>query len=166
MSSRNELTIGFVRRGYSSAGGAETYLERLGAGVVAAGHRASLITAAQWPEEAWNFGPIVRLRASSAIQFADELEKLSRQGGDILFSLERVWRCDVYRAGDGVHRAWLERRGELAGPLKHLRRLLNRKHSAALRLEDSLFAKRGAQRVIANSRMVKDEIIRWYGYPV
>ena len=165
MSLSTELNIGFVRRGYSSAGGAEAYLKRLGAGVVAAGHRASLITAAQWPEEAWNFGPIVRLKASSAIQFADELEKLPRQGGDVLFSLERVWRCDVYRAGDGVHRGWLQRRGELAGPLKHLRRLLNRKHSAALRLEESLFAKRGAQRVIANSRMVRDEIVRWYGYP-
>jgi UDP-glucose:(heptosyl)LPS alpha-1,3-glucosyltransferase len=161
----HELTIGFVRRGYSSAGGAEAYLKRLGAGVVAAGYRASLITAAQWPGEAWDFGPIARLKASSAIQFADELEKLPREAGDILFSLERVWRCDVYRAGDGVHRAWLERRGELAGPLKHLRRLLNQKHSAALRLEESLFAKRGARRVIANSRMVKDEIVRWYGYP-
>src|SRR5947209_15232540 len=25
-------------------------------------------------------------------------------------SLERVWCCDVYRAGDGVHQAWLNRR--------------------------------------------------------
>ena len=165
MSTPNKLTIGFVRRGYSSAGGAEAYLKRLGAGVVDAGHRASLITAADWPAQGWDFGPITRLKASSAVQFADELDKLPRQGGDILFSLERVWRCDVYRAGDGVHRAWLERRGELAGPLRHLRRLLNRKHSAALRLEESLFAKRGARRVIANSRMVKDEIVRWYGYP-
>jgi len=49
--------------------------------------------------------------------------------------------------------------------LKHLRRLLNRKPSVELRLEESLFAKRGAQRVIANSQMVKDEIVRWYGYP-
>ena len=80
-------------------------------------------------------------------------------------SLERIWRCDVYRAGDGVHRAWLERRAQIAGPLQKLSRILNRKHSATLALEKSLFADGGAGRVIANSRMVKDEIVRFYGFP-
>jgi UDP-glucose:(heptosyl)LPS alpha-1,3-glucosyltransferase len=157
-------TIGFVRRGFSSSGGAESYLKRLAAGVAEAGNPVSLFTSAEWPAEDWNFGPLVRLSATDAIGFADELEKVSRANCDVLLSLERVWRCDVYRAGDGVHRAWLERRNQIAGPLQRLSRLLNRKHSAALSLEESLFAKAGAGRVIANSRMVKEEIIRFYGY--
>jgi UDP-glucose:(heptosyl)LPS alpha-1,3-glucosyltransferase len=162
----DHLTIGFVRRGFSSGGGAESYLKRLAAGVAKAGHRVSLYTAGDWPADEWNFGPIVRLGATSAIAFADELEKISpRQECDVLMSLERVWRCDVYRAGDGVHRAWLERRNEVAGPLQKLSRLLNRKHSATLSLEESLFGKAGANRVMANSRMVKEEIIRLYGFP-
>lgn len=161
----DHLTIGFVRRGFSS-GGAETYLKRLAAGVAGAGHHVSLYTSADWPAEEWNFGPIVRLKAASAIAFADALEKMrGEKDCDILMSLERLWRCDVYRAGDGVHRAWLERRDEVAGPLQKLSRLLNRKHSATLSLEASLFGKSGAGRVIANSRMVKEEIIRLYGYP-
>jgi UDP-glucose:(heptosyl)LPS alpha-1,3-glucosyltransferase len=159
------LTIGFVRRGFSSGGGAEAYLRRVAAGVAAAGHRVSLFTAADWPESEWNFGPIVRLRAASAIGFADELRSVSGEHCDVLFSLERVWSCDVYRAGDGVHRAWLERRNEIAGPWQKLSRLVNRKHSATLALEESLFAKGGAGRVIANSQMVKEEIIRLYQYP-
>ena len=161
----DQLTIGIVRRGFSSGGGAEAYLKRLAAGVAAAGHRVSLYTSADWPAEEWNFGPIVRLGATTAIGFADELEKMPRDDCDVLLSLERVWRCDVYRAGDGVHRAWLERRNEIAGPFGKLSRLFNRKHSATLSLEESLFAKRGAKRVIANSRMVKEEIIRIYGFP-
>src|ERR1700736_5781266 len=161
----DKLTIGIVRRGFSSRGGAEAYLKQLAAGGVAAGPRVSLFTSAEWPDEGWNLGPVVRLSATSAVGFADELEKISRGNCDVLLSLERVWRCDVYRAGDGVHRAWLERRNEIAGPLQKLSRLLNRKHSAALALEESLFGKRGAKRVIANSRMVKEEIIRHYGYP-
>src|SRR2546423_10074242 len=155
-----ELTIGIVRRGFSS-GGAEAYLKRLAAGVVAAGHGVTLFTAAEWPTADWNFGPLVRLNAKSAIGFADELEKVARKKCDVLLSLERVWRCDVYRAGDGVHRAWLKRRGEIGGPLAKISRLFNRKHSAALALEKSLFASRGAARVIANSRMVKDEIVQF-----
>jgi UDP-glucose:(heptosyl)LPS alpha-1,3-glucosyltransferase len=158
-------TIGFVRRGFSSSGGAESYLKRLAAGVVEAGHAVSLFTSAEWPAEEWNFGPIVRLSATSAIAFADELEKVSGANCDLLLSLDRVWRCDVYRAGDGVHRAWLDRRSQVAGPLQKLSRLFNRKHSATLSLEESLFAKAGARRVIANSRMVREEIIRVYGYP-
>jgi UDP-glucose:(heptosyl)LPS alpha-1,3-glucosyltransferase len=160
-----ELTIGFVRRGFSSGGGAEAYLKRLAAGVVAAGHRASLFTTAEWPAEEWDFGPIQRVGATAPIAFADELEKVARSKCDFLFSLERIWKCDLYRAGDGVHRAWLERRGEIAGPLRKIGRLFNRKHSAAAALEESLFARGGARHVIANSRMVKEEIVRFYGYP-
>ena len=162
----DQLTIGFVRRGFSSGGGAELYLQRLAAGVAQVGHQVRLYTSAEWPADMWNFGPVMRLDATSAVAFADELEKVApNRACDVLMSLERVWRCDVYRAGDGVHRAWLERRNEMAGPLQKLSRLLNRKHSATLSLEQSLFGKAGARRVIANSRMVKEEIIRFYGFP-
>lgn len=164
--SLNHLTIGFVRRGFSSSGGAEAYLKRLASGVVERGHQVRLYTSGEWPPNEWTFGPIARLAAGTATAFADELEKLaSRSECDVLMSLERVWRCDVYRAGDGVHRAWLERRGEIAGGWQKLGRIVNRKHSAALALEKSLFADGGAGRVIANSRMVRDEIVRFYGFP-
>jgi UDP-glucose:(heptosyl)LPS alpha-1,3-glucosyltransferase len=164
--SLNHLTIGFVRRGFSSSGGAEAYLKRLGSGVVERGHQVRLYTSGEWPPNEWTFGPITRLAAGTATAFADELEKLApRSECDVLVSLERIWRCDVYRAGDGVHRAWLERRAEIAGRWQKLGRIVNRKHSAALALEKSLFADRGAGRVIANSPMVKDEIMRFYGFP-
>lgn len=161
----HELTIGIVRRGFSSGGGAEAYLQRLATGIAQAGHRVALFTAFDWPKENWSLGPIIRVNGGTALAFADQLEKISRQNCDVLLSLERVWRCDVYRAGDGVHRAWLERRDEISSSLQKFGRLFNRKHSAALSLEESLFAKQGARHVIANSRMVKEEIVRFYGYP-
>jgi len=160
-----KLTIGIVRRGFSSSGGAESYLKRLASGIVDAGHPVTLFTSAEWPAAEWTAGRTVRLPATSATGFADELEKVSSANCDILLSLERVWRCDLYRAGDGVHRAWLERRKAIAGPLRKLSQLFNRKHSSALALEESLFAKGGARHVIANSRMVKEEIVRCYGFP-
>jgi UDP-glucose:(heptosyl)LPS alpha-1,3-glucosyltransferase len=165
MSLRHELTIGFVRRGFSSGGGAEAYLKRLAAGVAAAGHRVLLFSASEWPAEEWRFGPIKRVKSAGPIAFADEIDKVTRGKCDLLFSLERIWRCDLYRAGDGVHRAWLQRRDQIGGPFQKLGRFFNRKHSAALALEKSLFANRGARRVIANSAMVKGEIVQFYGYP-
>jgi UDP-glucose:(heptosyl)LPS alpha-1,3-glucosyltransferase len=106
------------------------------------------------------------VKANSAIGFADELKTMRPQlRCDVLMSLERVWCCDVYRAGDGVHQAWLNRRRRFEMPLQRFVRGLNRKHRDILRLEESLFAKGGAGRVIANSEMVKDEIVDLYRYP-
>src|SRR5207302_5838145 len=160
------LRLALVRRGYSPTGGAEAYLKRLASGVIEAGHKVQLIATNEWPEDQWPLGPITRLRAESVIGFADELEQIRpRLDCDGLLSLERVWSCDVYRAGDGVHRAWLARRRKFELPLKQFARSLNRKHRDLLHLEESLLASRKAGRAIVASQMVKNEIVDLYGYP-
>src|SRR6266571_6531876 len=144
------LSIAFVRRGYSSTGGAETYLKRLARGVIEAGHTVPLIATNEWPEDQWPFGSVTRLRAESVIGFSDELEQIRpRLDCGVLFSLERIWSCDVYRAGDGVHRAWLDRRRKFELPLKRFVRSLSSKHQDLLRLEQSLFSDGNTRRVIA-----------------
>jgi len=161
-----KLRIAFVRRGYSRSGGAEAYLKRLADGVVRAGHEVQLVTTDEWPEEQWSFGSIKRLRATTVIGFADELEQIRPQlHCDVLFSLERVWSCGVYRAGDGVHRAWLARRRKFEIPLKQFVRGASRKHRDLLQLEESLFEERKAGRVIAASQMLVSEITDMYRYP-
>ena len=164
--SNGKLTIGFARRGYSPSGGAEAYLKRLARGIVDLGHAVQLFANEDWPPSEWPFGAITHLREKSPIGFADELEKLrTRTRCDVLMSLERVWRCDVYRAGDGVHRAWLNRRRKFELPLERFVRGFQRKHDDILKLEESLLAKSEAGRVIANSEMVKNEIVDLYRYP-
>jgi UDP-glucose:(heptosyl)LPS alpha-1,3-glucosyltransferase len=162
----NKLSIVLVRRGYSPTGGAEAYLRRVADGIVKAGHEVQLVATEEWPQDQWSFGSKKRLSAKSAIGFADELEQIRAQlRCDVLFSLERVWRCDVYRAGDGVHRSWLARRRKFEIPLKQFVRAASRKHRDLLRLEESLFAARKARRVIVASQMVRNEITEVYGYP-
>jgi UDP-glucose:(heptosyl)LPS alpha-1,3-glucosyltransferase len=160
------LSIVFVRRGYSPTGGAEAYLKRLAGGVIEAGHDLQLVATNDWPAAEWPFGSITRLSAKSPIGFASELERLRTElRCDVLFSLERVWSCDVYRAGDGVHRAWLDRRRKFELPLKRFVRSLSSKHQDLLRLEQSLFSDDSTRHVIAGSQMIKDEIINFYHYP-
>jgi UDP-glucose:(heptosyl)LPS alpha-1,3-glucosyltransferase len=159
------LKIGFVRRGYSPSGGAESYLKRLACGLVDLGHQAQLLTTNDWPASEWPFGQIVPLRAKSPIGFADEVEKHRAAGKfDILFSIDRIWRCDVYRAGDGVHQAWLQRRRHFQTPWQRFGSRFNGKHRDILRLENCLFGERCADQVIANSKMVKNEIFDFYSY--
>jgi UDP-glucose:(heptosyl)LPS alpha-1,3-glucosyltransferase len=159
------LTICFARRGYSPSGGAESYLKRLAHGIADQGYQTRLFTTDDWPAEDRSFGQIIRLAAKSPLAFASELEK-TRQNvrNEVLVSLERLFRCDIYRAGDGVHQAWLNRREKYEAPWRKFVRGFNRKHRDLLRLEESLFHQRGAERVIVNSRMVKNEIMDLYNY--
>jgi UDP-glucose:(heptosyl)LPS alpha-1,3-glucosyltransferase len=160
------LSIVFVRRGYSRTGGAEAYLKRLARGVLEAGHDVQLVATNDWPDAEWPFGSITHLRAKSPIGFASELERMRKElHSNVLFSLERVWTCDVYRAGDGVHRAWLDRRRRFEVPLKQFVRSLSSKHHDLLRLEQSLFSDGHARRVVVASQMVRDEIVNLYRYP-
>ena len=158
------MKIGLVRRGYSPTGGAENYLRRFAAGLQEAGHAPVLFASPEWPSEQrlqWEFCPVAG-RGPRA--FADRLAALRpAERCDVLFSLERVWRCDCYRAGDGVHRAWLERRARAEPGLRSRWRQWNPKHREILKLEAALFDPAGARKLIANSKLVAREIIDTYG---
>jgi UDP-glucose:(heptosyl)LPS alpha-1,3-glucosyltransferase len=158
------MKIGLVRRGFSRTGGAENYLKRFGRALADAGHQLTLYSTEDWPQAEWPYGGLIRLKHSSPLRFAQTVQK-SRQSEEILFSLDRVLRCDCYRAGDGLHKIWLERRVEHEAPWRARFRFLNRKHDELLELERALFQGGGARHVIANSRLVKREIIGEYAYP-
>ena len=67
------------------------------------------------------------------------------------FSLERIVYPDVYRAGDGVHKVFLSIENKSK---------LNPLHPIYLYLEKRCF--NNAKRIIANSHMIKDEIVNTY----
>ena len=158
------MKIGLVRRGYSRTGGAEAYLRRFAESAVAAGHECVLFTG-QWPRVAWPFAH-VQVGSDSPKKFAAALTALRpRDECDFLFSLERIPTCDAYRAGDGVHAAWLERRARFEPFWKPWLRRYNAKHRELLALEMQLFGPDGAGLVIANSRMIQTEIAQHFGYP-
>jgi UDP-glucose:(heptosyl)LPS alpha-1,3-glucosyltransferase len=158
------MKIGLVRRGFSPTGGAESYLKRLGRALTDAGHQAILYSTRDWPQAEWPYGPLIRSDAVSPLRFAKAVQAC-RQPDEILFSLERVMRCDCYRAGDGVHKVWLERRAAHEPGWRAFFRRVNHKHAEILDLERNLFERGGARQVIANSRMVQKEIIHEFGYP-
>jgi UDP-glucose:(heptosyl)LPS alpha-1,3-glucosyltransferase len=124
-----------------------------------------LFSTDEWSSHA-SPGELHRIGGASPCAFADALEAFKpKQHCDLLFSLERVWRCDVYRAGDGVHAAWLNRRAEFEPPWKPWLRRFSRKHRELLELERQLFTPEAAGVVIANSHMVRREIEEHFGYP-
>jgi UDP-glucose:(heptosyl)LPS alpha-1,3-glucosyltransferase len=158
------MKIGFVRRGHSSTGGAEAYLIRLASELRSRGEETTLITTSDWPAERWPFGDIQRLSGKSLREFAAAFQS-ARTACDIHFSMERVRGCDVYRAGDGVHAAWLARRDAFEPFWKKATRWLNRKHGEILELERRVFDPANTRLVIANSQMIRDEILLHFAFP-
>ncbi len=158
------MKIGFVRRGHSATGGAEAYLIRAAATLRELGQQTNLITTADWPSERWPCGEILRISGKSPEEFARAFRN-SRTGCDVHFSLERVPGCDVFRAGDGVHAAWLERRDAFDPLWKRLTRWINRKHAQILQLEREVFDPANTKAIIANSKMVREEILARFSFP-
>lgn len=159
------MKIGLVRRGYSGSGGAEHYLLRFAEGVREAGHEAVLFCSREWPARMWQ-GEAVTVEGRTPGEFAEGLRRAKpREHCDVVFSLERVRDCDAYRAGDGVHRAWLERRRAFEPAWKGWFRATQRKHREILELEKAVFEPGGNRMIIANSRMVAGEIARYFQLP-
>lgn len=158
------MKIGLVRRGHSSTGGAESYLIRLGSALQGLGQDPVLVTTPDWPASRWINGNILRLDGATPGEFARAFRS-TPTGCDIHLSLERVPGCEVFRAGDGVHAAWLKRRAAVEPFWKSATRWLNPKHKQLLRLEAQVLDPRNTRAIIANSRMVRDEILAFSIFP-
>jgi UDP-glucose:(heptosyl)LPS alpha-1,3-glucosyltransferase len=158
------MKIALARRGYSSTGGAEAYLSRLVQGLVENGEEVVLYSSGEWPVRAWPYGKVRYIPGNTPLRFARALHAQKRDF-DCLLSLERVLRCDVYRAGDGVHASWLRRRRKFEPVWKAWLHSLNSKHMEILRLERLAFDPYRTALVIANSQMVLEEILKYYDFP-
>lgn len=165
----NLMKLALIRRRFTSTGGAELYVQRLLGGLVQRGHEVHLLTE-EWDQAPLGVNvsllPIKASRAARPLAFADRLQAfLEERSYDCVFSLERTLRQDVYRAGDGVHRAWLDRRRAFAPWWR--RPFLGRGvfHRNMVRLEAATFNPANTRRVIVNSEMVRREIRERFDFP-
>lgn len=164
--------ITFIRRRWTPTGGAENYLNRLACRMQQKGIKTRLICES-WQSSQTFFDEITELKISGAShtypkKFADQTNELLKKMGQekgIVFSMERGIQADIYRAGDGVHRVWLEKRAAQNPFLGTLRNFFNAKNKIVLALENFTFQPENTRCVIANSEMVKRDILSKFQYP-
>ncbi|SVD70833.1 uncharacterized protein METZ01_LOCUS423687, partial [marine metagenome] len=100
------------------------------------------------------------------LSFAWFATRSTRSGSfDIVQSHERTWSQDVYRAGDGCHREWLERRSCYLPIMKKFFLRFNLFHQLVLMLEKRIFENGECKKIIAISKMVKRDILKHYQLP-
>ncbi len=163
------MKIAIVRQRYNPYGGAERFVVRALAALANQGVEPTMV-ARDWNEGAdlrmLKVDPIYVGRLWRDRSFARAVcARLATERFDLVQSHERLPCCDVYRAGDGVHRQWLENRARAGGALARLADRLSPYHRYVLDAEARLFASPRLKAVICNSRMVREEIRRWFGVP-
>jgi UDP-glucose:(heptosyl)LPS alpha-1,3-glucosyltransferase len=163
------MKIALIRQKYTPFGGAERYMTRLIAGLVASGHDVHVF-ASRWEtgdDQKVTFHQVPAIRAVGwlrALTFSINCGNLlRREDFDVIFSLERTLHQDIYRAGDGCYRQWLTQKTLGKGLLARLLTRINPRHLTYLYLERKLFASPGLKAIIANSKRGKDEIVSLHG---
>jgi UDP-glucose:(heptosyl)LPS alpha-1,3-glucosyltransferase len=160
------VKLAIVRQRYNPYGGAERIISRALPHVEKRGAEVTLITRSA---EGWGARRVLRVdpfyagglwRDWSFARAARDAWR--REGFDLVQSHERIAGCDVYRAGDGVHRRWLEIRRETASPLTRIGIFLDLYHRYVCRAEKAMFEHPRLRAVICNSKMVRDEIRRGF----
>lgn len=162
------MKIAVIRYKYVNYGGAEGFVDQYTHQLADEGHEVHIF-AHQWdrgdhpklqvhPVPAWKFNSF--LRSLSFSWFA--VREVRKQSFDIIQSHERIFFQDIYRAGDGCHREWLEQRKKFLSPLKKLFLPFNPFHGLILFMEKKLFETGACKKIVAISEMVKKDIQKHY----
>lgn len=162
-------TLAFVRQKFSRFGGGELILNRTIEALLKRGVHVSIVARAWEPQDKLGFhrcDPPRTPRSTRDSRFAKAAcEIVAGMQDTLVQSHERMTCCDVYRAGDGVHAAYLAHRARSLSPLRRLFQNLSGYHRDVLGLEREMFASPRLKAVIVNAEMVADEIVAHYRYP-
>ena len=165
------MRLGIVRQRYTPFGGAERFIERAIATLRERGVAVRMYTRA-WPTgRAADIEPVVcnpyyvggvwrDAGFARAVRAA-----LAHDRPELVQTHERIAGCDIFRAGDGVHRTWLAERVRTGGPLARLAIAANPHHRYLLAAEAKVFADPSLKAVICISQMVRDDIRRYFSVP-
>lgn len=163
------LNIALVRQRYTAFGGAERFVERAVAALRQDGTQITIITR-DWPGESTNQALICNPPYLGSVWrdwgFARCVcTAVAEQSFDLVQSHERIPCCDIYRAGDGVHREWLIQRRRAASRWGRIKLGGNPYHAYMVRAEEAMFRSPKLRAVICISEMVKAEIMQHFGLP-
>jgi len=162
------MKIAIVRRKIGAFGGGEWFLHEVANGLLNRGHEVHLIAEKTDLDLGGNIQhhcthlPKSPLKSSKAFRLWAE-NIINTLQPVVVLSGERAVAGDIYRAGDGVHAAWLDRYAEAtASPLKQVLIRKHPRHRLLLRLEDELYTSDRLKMVIANSALVAAEIKKYH----
>ncbi len=160
------MKIALVCHHYSEKkGGLEKYTIFLARTLARLGHEVHVLARAWTSEPDIIFHRVPMIRLSSPLKnlsFAWQAERLLlKENFDVIHSMERILRQDVFRVSDGVNPVQMAQ--QYANPTVRRLKAMGPRRLTLQYLENQIFLKNGARRIMTNSRLVRDQVIRHYG---
>lgn len=164
------MRLAIIRRRFDPHGGAERFILTAAGALISAGETVTVIA------EDWAGGDAPGLerqlvsrggfsRAGRNQHFQAAVGALLKQSSfDLVQSHERLVGADIFRAGDGVHAAWVDRIGRERGPLGALALRFDAMHRLVIDTERRMVAD-GRTVFVANSELVAGELRSWLSVP-
>jgi len=163
------VKLAVIRQRYTPFGGAERFIENALAALRQQTDLEVTIITREWNTQqqtahrvvtcnTFHLGRVWRLWAFARAA----CQAVARGNYDLVQSHERLCCCDIFRAGDGVHREWLRQRDRILPGWRRALTRLSPFHQLGLWQERRMFASPRLKVVIANSEGVKADILHHY----
>jgi UDP-glucose:(heptosyl)LPS alpha-1,3-glucosyltransferase len=166
------MRVALVHLRHGPVGGTERILDELSRRLAERGHVVTIVcrSHAEPSHPALRFAVLRRRVPGSAWRmwaFAQDVERHVRATEyELVMALGKTWTHDVIRTGGGSHATYVERmRAAGGGGWRDWSLLRAPKDRLALAIERRAFAPGAYRLVIANSRLVRDDVARRYAIP-
>ncbi len=161
--------LAFLKSRLGSLGGAEKYSRELVKAFVAAGCFVTALTTGSpkkdlLPGIEWvSMGETSSFSLYNLFKFDRRCQRwLQDNPVEVVFGMDRNSYQTHYRAGNGVHAAYLNHRRRTDSWLKCASFSLNPLHYYILKLEKAAYENPGLKRLFTNSEMVRQEVLNHY----
>jgi len=166
------MKIAIIRRKFTPFGGAENFILRTSSGLSALGIKFFIISE-RWKRNAHPSRDIPWLEAKSSgffrfsrfLSFQRSVKKIiSTHHFDLIQSHERLTGVDIYRLGDGIHAAWVDRIKNISPWYKKIWLNIDPYHQRIIQIEKEMSEDNNLF-YVANSELVKKELSEYYKVP-
>ncbi|CAM8360735.1 GT4_PimA-like domain containing protein [Candidatus Methylopumilus universalis] len=166
------MKIAIIRRKFTAFGGAENFILRASSGLSQLGINFFIISEL-WKRNSHNSKNIHWIEAKSHgffrftkfIRFQKSVRKIiALNNFDLIQSHERLTGVDIYRLGDGIHAAWIDRLKEISPWYKKAWLSIDPYHQKIIRIEKEMSEDENLF-YVANSDLVKKELYKYYKVP-
>ena len=163
------MKIAIIRRKFTAFGGAENFILRASSGLSQLGINFFIISEL-WQKNANNSKNIHWIlakshglfRFSKLLSFQKSVMKIiSLNNFDLIQSHERLTGVDIYRLGDGIHAAWIDRMKKISPWYKKAWLSIDPYHQKIIRIEKEMSEDKSLF-YVANSDLVKYELYKYY----
>ena len=164
------MKIAIIKRKYMSegGGGAERYARMIANGLIQKGHTIYILAKNFIGEESVNLIHIPvpsshGINSSGNTAFHKSVQKIlpkerNKYNFDIVYSISRTYPSDIFRVTEQVHIEWMKL-------FYSSIQKMNPRHRGILNLEKHIFQLKSTKAVVSNSQLVKDLVVKHYGFP-